>query len=560
MAAPERTAAETSAGITDTGPSLERLLDNLGPSVGQVLAAPRGLDVPVGDSVIYDPEERTPIEPRGVVLGVGVLPDGADARELVGRAAAAGATAVVLKLHDRPCGVLREAEAGGVAVLALSTEMSWTHFHAVLSRAMASPANLASVPSLASVPTGDLFALANAIAAMIGGAVTIEDQRARVLAYSNIEGQRIDEARQQSILGRQVPDTPGVRALYRQLWASDRAIRVDTVEDLDIYPRIAVPVRVGGETLGSVWAVQDEAPFAPDAEGALEEAAKVAALHMVHARASSDIERRVRGDLLRGLLEGRDTDEPAAARLGLDPGAVLEILAFELPPEQHAVEELRRERLVDLVALYCEAFRRRAACVSMGRTVYALLPAEKPMSAERVRQLATEILEHAETTLRTPLRAAVGSPVTHHRDIPRARREVDLVLRVLGANHDGPRLASIADVRSRATLVELRDLAAGRPELMEGGLHVILEHDRMKGTSYAATLHSYLDAFGDVPLAAARIGIHANTFRYRLRRLVTLFDLNLDDADERLVLGLQLRLLPAPEAESETTTTQEEEA
>ena len=39
--------------------------------------------------------------------------------------------------------------------------------------------------------------------------------------------------------------------------------------------------------------------------------------------------------------------------------------------------------------------------------------------------------------------------------------------------------------------------------------------------------------------------MHPNTFRYRLRRLAELFDLDLDDADERIVLELQLRLLEA---------------
>ena len=57
------------------------------------------------------------------------------------------------------------------------------------------------------------------------------------------------------------------------------------------------------------------------------------------------------------------------------------------------------------------------------------------------------------------------------------------------------------------------------------------------------TLRAYLDCFGDVPRAAERISVHPNTFRYRMRRLVELFDLDLDDPDERMVLELQLRLL-----------------
>jgi DNA-binding PucR family transcriptional regulator len=59
------------------------------------------------------------------------------------------------------------------------------------------------------------------------------------------------------------------------------------------------------------------------------------------------------------------------------------------------------------------------------------------------------------------------------------------------------------------------------------------------------TLRAYLDFFGDVPRAAEYISVHPNTFRYRMRRLAELFDLNLDDADERVVLELQLRLLEA---------------
>ncbi|MGW1894898.1 hypothetical protein ACWCP6_32340 [Streptomyces sp. NPDC002004] len=41
---------------------------------------------------------------------------------------------------------------------------------------------------------GDL-ALANTVAAMMGGAITIEDPRQRILAHSNLPGQPIDDVR-----------------------------------------------------------------------------------------------------------------------------------------------------------------------------------------------------------------------------------------------------------------------------------------------------------------------------------------------------------------------------
>jgi len=46
---------------------------------------------------------------------------------------------------------------------------------------------------------------------MVGGAAAIEDPYLRVLAYSTLPGQPIDEHRRQGILGLQVPLRPGQR-------------------------------------------------------------------------------------------------------------------------------------------------------------------------------------------------------------------------------------------------------------------------------------------------------------------------------------------------------------
>jgi sugar diacid utilization regulator len=403
-----------------------------------------------------------------------------------------------------------------------------------------------AVPGIAGVPMGDLFALANAIAAMVGGAVTIEDTRARVLAYSTVEGQEIDEPRQRSILGRQVPDTPGVRSLYRTLLGGDRAVRFNQVEGLEILPRLAVPVRAGGDALGSIWVVEGRNALGHEAERALTEAARIAALHMIHVRASRDIERRMRGDLLRSLLEGRGSPDGIVARLGIEPHVALVVLAFELQTTDPSQEELHRERLVDLVALYCEAFRRRAACAAIGRTVYALVPVPEARADERIDALTSEIVEHAESTLRTTITAAIGATVDGPHEVPRSRAEADRVLRVLATTPGSRKVARIADVGSGAVLLALYELARRNPEVVRGPLHALATHDAEHGTDYVETLSAYLDAFGDTPLAAQRIGVHPNTFRYRLRRLVEIFDLDLEDPDDRLVLALQLRLLRRP--------------
>jgi DNA-binding PucR family transcriptional regulator len=72
---------------------------------------------------------------------------------------------------------------------------------------------------------------------------------------------------------------------------------------------------------------------------------------------------------------------------------------------------------------------------------------------------------------------------------------------------------------------------------------VLIEHDKEKETEYVATLRSFFEHQGDVPAAAKALGVHANTFRYRLRRLSETAGIDLDDAVESLVLQLQLHFL-----------------
>jgi DNA-binding PucR family transcriptional regulator len=75
-------------------------------------------------------------------------------------------------------------------------------------------------------------------------------------------------------------------------------------------------------------------------------------------------------------------------------------------------------------------------------------------------------------------------------------------------------------------------------------LLTLVEHDASKDSAYIETLRAYLAAFGDVTAAANSLNVHPNTFRYRLRRLVEISGIDLEDAEQRLVAELQLQFLP----------------
>ncbi len=537
--APGRSPRKHASSAPSGGPTLGDVLASI--AVIDLVCAPNGLDVGVSEPVIHDPVSPPDLGVGAVVLGVGVVGASEDAVELIARAGEAGAVAVALKLNggSAPPSLHDAAHRAGTALLAVPPEMTWSQAHSLIRTAVGSTS-----PS-GDFPLGDLFALANALAAMTGGAVEIEDRQTRVLAYSTQEG--VDEPRRQTILGRQVPEEWVARleeaGVFQRLWAGE-VVRYEAPPGLDLQPRLAVAVRAGDVILGSIWVAEGDTPLRTEAEEVLRETARIAALHLVRHRAAEDLERSARGELLTSILEGRGGVEATAYRLGVQATGAFGVLAFEPQGTDDVEDALARERVLDLVTLYGEAFRNRSASVRLGRTVYVLLPGPDPDRPQRLVELALDIVARARESLDVGLRAGVGSIVGHLRDVPRSRLEADQVLRALGAEPTGPVAADFAGAYAPITLMELRDFAADRPHLRSRRIEILSSHDEKHGTCYVETLRCYLDAFGDIPRAAKVASVHPNTFRYRLRRLVEVSGMDLDDPEERLLASLELRLQP----------------
>ncbi len=542
---------------------LRRVLDDLGATLLELVHG--DLDrVPVlSGVVIHDPIDQPVLSPASLVLGVGV----GDPDELaailseLGREQAAGL--VVRSPVAATPAVRAAAESSGVALLGLTRGATWAQLAAML-RALLAEGDFGGLAqdqseSLSGLPAGDLFALANAIAALLDAPITIEDRANRVLAFSGRQGES-DAGRVETVLGLQVPERYSrvltQRGVFRELYRGEGPVFVDPVGtddglDAPALPRAAIAIRAGEEVLGSIWVVL-HAPLSPERAGALKEAATLAALHLLRVRAGADVGRRLRADLVGAALEGGPGARPALHRLELADREVvvlalgtLDEVADEAGAEQAGLTSDRR-RLADAFALHLSAFHVRSATAVVGDAAYGLLPAgrDDPDAEQTAARIAADFLDRVGD--RVPAVIGIGPIAREPGELSRARDGADRALRVLREQSRPGRTARLADLYVSALLLDLRDLVAARGDTFSGPLAVLATYDRVHNTALVATLRAWLDAFGDVNAAAGSLFIHPNTFRYRLRRVTEVAGLDLGDPETRFAVLVQLTMLSAP--------------
>lgn len=484
---------------------LDRLINVLGGYGARLECAPRGRDVELRGVALHDSAGTDE-----VLLAVGVEPGA------IGELLRTTMAAVVL-LREVAGPELVVARERGVAVVLVDGDVLWGQLAAVVYGLV-----LEGRETEAGRGPTDLFALADALAASVGGPVTIEDRHSGVLAYSSRQ-ESADRARLATILGRRVPAEIRAelasRGVYAHLASSDEPFFAEPMPEF--HGRALVAVRAGRELLGSIW-VEVPEPLSPERAAALREGARTASLHLLRARASADLERQVESDLVIGLLEGQ-ADAPAVlSRLGLR-GTGFQVVAVQAEEAQDAAVLIAFER-----ATSGFGWARPGRSALFANTVYTVLPEAEP--GERwFRRLLREMPAEVR------LRAGVGG-AAEPLELPVSRREADESLAVVGSRE----IVGYDDAWHEILLRRLRNAASGGRLPARGPVRQLHRHDAEHGTRYAATLREWLRCQGDPGAAARRLGVHANTVRYRMRKMTEVAPIDVTDPDQRLALIVAL--------------------
>lgn len=525
------------------------LVDSLGSGLLHTIVP--GRDAEVHDVALAEPGDAAG-QPGELVLGVGVT-DRPGALDLLTRAAEAAAGGVVLKgTVASDAQVARTARRyQGPALVELQPHTSWAHvvwlLRGVIDRASAPDTSYLGAPG----PHSDLFALADTAAEIIDAPVTVEDAQSRVLAYSARQD-TTDPARVSTIVGRRVPPETlthfRASGVFRRLARSNDPVWTPAGPDGTL-PRLIIPVRAGGEWLGSIWAVVN-GPVPAERIRKLGDVAAVLALHLLRLRAEAGIARRMSAEHLRVTLRegtvptpGRETDP------GL-PAGPWRVVAFGAPEGNEDVrgrldlwESIARRfgwqqplltdldgRLFGLVTEVPRNTRRAAPGASAGAEAGTL---------DWLRHVLIEVRSHD-----PGLSVVVGGPAQSADQLPRSMAEAVELHRLLASG----RLRLPEDTGTvllenawDAVVVDRASTAVGVDTgLLGGPLAALRAHDEEHGTAYLPTLAAWLDHFGAPRSAAEVLRIHPNTLRYRLRKLGEAVAVDVSSPRTRLALRLQL--------------------
>ncbi|MGO4599960.1 PucR family transcriptional regulator [Terrabacter sp. 2RAF25] len=550
-----RASATRTSSTTPVGLPVGRLVGALGGGLLTVVVDAGG--PPVDDVTLAEPASGVFGQAGDLLLGVGVERP-AEAAALLEGAAAVDTGAVVLRRAAARHQQVRAAAARfGVSLVELADHASWAHvvwlLRGVLDRAASGPAVRAEGPVL-----DELFALADACAALVDAPITIEDTQSRVLAYSSTQDVA-DPARVSTIVGRRVPDEVIAnlrgRGVFRRLARSDEPFFVPAGRGLRA--RVVVPVRAGTEWLGSIWAVVDDEPD-ERVMGSLAQTASVVALHLLRMRSQADLARRVSADRLRALLSGDTLDAegwlPAAPwRVVVlsgahgtdgDTGPVRRSASSResgggRARDAAAPRDAERELDVWESVARRRSWRQPLLAIFDGVALALVRDAPGDASPGTWEWLHAVVEEVAGVTASAT--ASAGGRVSRPVELDRSRREATEVQRLRDIGRVTGTTTTVEE--AWAAVTNARALGGIWTEELLGPVGTIRDHDESHQTAYLETVAAWLDHPGDPREAAARLHVHPNTLRYRMQRLSDVVDLDLHDPETRLALRLQLRAL-----------------
>jgi purine catabolism regulator len=274
--------------------------------------------------------------------------------------------------------------------------------------------------------------------------------------------------------------------------------------------------------------------------------ADVCAIEMAKSRAIAFAVEQTRGDWVQMWLSGTQADDDLmttrAQQAGFDTSVLCMVAVFRAVTV--AGMPLPLESLIPLVR---DDLTRRQINGAVGQyvdVIVALYPLENAEQAKRIRRVIEEVRDQLATRAPSGLVAAgISRPTSGLTALRDAYREAKDAMSIANELGDLEQATFYGDLKLYQLLLALKERNLDHLRFFyEATLGPLVEHDERKQGDLLRTLNGFFQANGNLAKAAQDLDVHRNTLVYRLERISELTELDLDDAENRLILHLALKI------------------
>ena len=345
---------------------------------------------------------------------------------------------------------------------------------------------------------------------------------------------------------------PRLGQVLRASRMSQRALRLPNVGGVPAI--IVAPILVGDEVPSYLITLDpSEETFSEDMSLLVtEHAATICGVILGRERVVQAAARRVRDDLVEGLLLGRGREQGDAARwaahLGYDPAHEHHVvaLAFELPPARAADAEALRVRIRESIEHFMTT-RAPDAIVSARESEVVVVAAAAPDP----RRLAAACLTRlSELFPGSKVVIGIGGTCRDAGEIARSYDQAHRTTQTLWRLGRAGVVSAFEDLGIHRLLLQVPDLNELRSFAREV-LGKLSEHEHEHKSEYLATLACYFRENNSPQRASRLLHVHPNTVAYRIKRIEEITGLRLDNYRDRLIAQVALEIIDAlPEGQS----------
>jgi sugar diacid utilization regulator len=344
---------------------------------------------------------------------------------------------------------------------------------------------------------------------------------------------------------------------------SHRTLRLPRVAEMPAV--IVAPVMVGDDVPAHLLTF-DPADKNPEDDMSLlvtEHAATICGVIMGRERVVAAAARRVRDDLVEGLLLGRGREEGEAERwaahLGYHPARAhcVLVIAFEVPqpaagpaaPPAAGTEDAEGLRLRARDSIEHFFTTRASEAIISARENEVVVVAAEPDAGHpdevAPRQLATVCLNRlAELFPDTRVLIGIGGTCRDPLEIARSYAEAHRTIETLRRLGRVGSVTSFEDLGIHRLLLQVPELAELRNFAMDV-LGTLSLHEREHKSEYLTTLAAFFRANSSPQRASRDLHVHPNTVAYRIKRIEEITGLHLDNYRDRLMAQVALEILTA---------------